>query len=97
MIKKIQNIFGDSDFSELFKKGGTSFFLRIIGQALGFILILLIARNFGSETLGEYVLIIIILRIFTLFAKLGMDTTSLRMTASFAIQNKWRSFFLFRR
>jgi len=97
MIEKIQKIFRDSDFSELFKKGSSSFLLRIIGQAVGFLLVLFISRNFGSDTLGEYVLIIIVLKIFTLFAKLGLDTTSLRMTASFAIQDKWKSLYLFRK
>lgn len=98
MIKeRIQTAFKDSDFAELFKKGGASFSLRVLGQAFGFFLALLIARYFGSQTLGEYVLVIIILRIFTLFAKLGMDTTAIRFVAGFAAQNKWKSIFFFRR
>ena len=35
MKKKIQKALKDKDFSELFKKGGVSFFIRIGGQVLG--------------------------------------------------------------
>ena len=91
----IQSAFEDKDLSVLFKKGGVSFILRIIGQILGFLLTLIIAQYFGAEGLGEYMLAIVILRIFSLLAKLGMDTTSIRITASLAAQEKWLSLRLF--
>ena len=40
-------------------------------------------------------LAVVVLRIFTLLAKLGLDTTSIRFSASFAAQNKWKSLLLF--
>ncbi len=97
MIMKsiIKSAFEDKDLSVLFKKGGVSFILRIIGQILGFLLTLIIAQYFGAEGLGEYMLAIVILRIFSLLAKLGMDTTSIRITASLAAQEKWLSLRLF--
>jgi len=97
MIMKslIKSALEDKELSVLFKKGGISFILRIIGQILGFLLTLIIAQYFGAEGLGEYMLAIVILRIFSLLAKLGMDTTSIRITASLAAQEKWLSLRLF--
>ena len=97
MKKKIQKALKDKDFSELFKKGGVSFFIRIGGQVLGFLLTLIIANYFGAKGLGDYVLSIVVLRIFTLISKLGMDTFSIRFIASFAKQDKWKSIQLFRK
>ena len=86
-IKALQ----DKDFTELFKKGGVSFLMRAGGQIMGFLLTLIIARYFGASGLGDYVLSIIVLRVFVMIAKLGMDTASIKIIASFATQNKWQS------
>ena len=96
MKKRFQKALQDKDFSELFKKGGLSFLIRIGGQVMGFLLTLIIAHYFGAKGLGDYVLSIVVLRIFTLFSKLGMDTFSIRFIASFAKQEKWKSIQLFR-
>jgi O-antigen/teichoic acid export membrane protein len=96
MKEKFLNSFQDKDFSELFKKGGLSFLIRIGGQVMGFLLTLIIAHYFGAKGLGDYVLSIVVLRIFTLFSKLGVDTFSIRFIASFAKQEKWKSIQLFR-
>ena len=95
MKRRLQAALEDKDFFELFNQGGVSFFLRIGGQLLGFFLTLLIAKYFGAEALGEYMLAVVVLRIFTLLAKLGLDTTPIRFSASFAAQNKWKSLLLF--
>ena len=95
-MKKILNAMQDKDFSEIFKKGGWSFLIRIGGQVMGFLLTLLIANYFGAKGLGDYVLSIVVLRIFTLFSKLGMDTFSIRFIASFAKKEKWKSIQIFR-
>jgi len=97
MKKRLQKALEDKDFSELFKKGGVSFFLRIGGQVVGFLLTLLIAKSFGAEGLGEYMLAVVVLRIFSLVAKLGMDTASIRFIASFSKQKKWKSLLYFRK
>ena len=96
MKEKFLNALQDKDFSELFKKGGLSFLIRIGGQVMGFLLTLIIAHYFGAKSLGDYVLSIVVLRIFTLFSKLGVDTFSIRFIASFAKQDKWKSIQLFR-
>ena len=96
MKKKFLNALLDKDFFELFKKGGLSFLIRIGGLVMGFLLTLIIAHYFGAKGLGDYVLSIVVLRIFTLFSKLGVDTFSIRFIASFVKQEKWKSIQLFR-
>ena len=66
MKEKFLRALEDKDFSELFKKGGMSFLMRAGGQILGFIMTLIIARFFGASGLGDYILAIIVLRIFVL-------------------------------
>ena len=87
----------DKDFSELFQKGGLSFLIRIGGQIMGFLLSFVIAYYYGAQGLGNYVLAIVILRIFTMIAKLGIDTFSIRFIAAFAKQEKWQSIQLLRK
>ena len=97
MKEKFLKALEDKDFSELFKKGGISLFLRIGGQVMGFLMSFVVAHYFGAKGLGNYVLAIVVLRIFTLVSKLGLDTFSIRFIASFAKQGKWNSIQLFRK
>ena len=97
MKEKFLKALQDKDFSELFKKGGVSFLIRIGGQIMGFLLTLVIAHYYGAQGLGNYILAIVILRIFTLVSKLGLDTFSIRFIASFSKKNKWKSIQLFRK
>ena len=87
----------DKDFFELFQQGGISFLIRIGGQIMGFLMSFLIAYYYGAQALGNFLLALIILRVFSLIAKLGLDTTLLRFVASFVKQKKWGSIRLFRR
>ena len=87
----------DKDFYELFQKGGVSFLIRVGGQIMGFLMSFVIAYYYGAQGLGNYVLAITVLRIFTLIAKLGLDTTSVRFIASFVKKGKWESIRLFRK
>jgi len=97
MKEKFLRALEDKDFSELFKKGGMSFLMRAGGQILGFIMTLIIARFFGASGLGDYILAIIVLRIFVLFAKLGMDIASIRFIASLSIKQHWRQIIAYRK
>ena len=97
MRKRFQKALQDKDFFELLKGSGISFILRFGGLAVGYLLTLLIANLFGARGLGDYVLAIIVLRLFTLLAKLGLDTASIRFISSFASQDKWTSIFKFRK
>ena len=97
MKKRFQKALQDKDFAELLKGSGISFILRFGGLAAGYLLTLMIANLFGAKGLGDYVLAITVLKLFTLLAKLGLDTTSIRFIASFASQEKWTSIFKFRK
>ena len=97
MRKKIHKLLQDRDLAELIKGGRISFFLRSGGLAIGYVLTLVIANLFGAKGLGDYVLAITVLSFFTLLAKLGLDTTSIRFIASFASQKKWTSIYSFRK
>ena len=97
MKSKIKKALTDKDFSELIKGSGISFFLRFGGLAVGYLLTLVIANLFGAKGLGDYVLAITVLRLFTLLAKAGLDTTSIRFIASFASKDKWTSIFSLRK
>ena len=97
MKEKLKLALKDKDFSELLRGSGFSFFLRFGGLATGYLLTLIIAYLFGADGLGDYVLAITVLRLFTLLSKLGLDTTSIRFIASFTSQNKWESILKFRR
>ena len=91
MRKRLIKALDDKDFAELFKKGGVSFLLRVVGQSVGFLFTFIIAHYFGPNGLGKYVLAIIVLRVFVLFAKLGTDTAMIRLVASFASKDQWAS------
>ena len=97
MKEKLKLALKDKDFSELLRGSGFSFFLRFGGLATGYLLTLIIAYLFGADGLGEYILAITVLRLFTLLSKLGLDTTSIRFIASFTSQNKWKGILKFRR
>ena len=97
MKSKIKKALKDKDFSELIKGSGISFILRFGGLGCWLSTDLVIANLFGAKGLGDYVLAITVLRLFTLLAKIGLDTTSIRFIASFASKEKWTSIFSFRK
>ena len=97
MKRKLQQALEDKDFLELIRGGGVSFFLRFGGLAVGFLLTWVIAKWFKAEGLGDYVLVITVLSFFTLLAKIGLDTTSIRFISSFASKDKWTSILYFRK
>tara|TARA_B100001758_G_scaffold62460_1_gene51994 strand:- start:22657 stop:23985 length:1329 start_codon:yes stop_codon:yes gene_type:complete len=97
MQERFLKILEDKDLSELVTKGGMSFVIRIGGQIMGFLMSFVVAHYYGAKGLGNYILAIVVLRIFTLIAKLGLDTFSIRFIASFAKQGKWEDIKFFRK
>ena len=97
MIDKLISLVKDKDAAEIFKKGGVSLIFRVVGQITGFFMTFYIAHFFGAKGLGNFVLALIILRIFSLIAKLGLDTASIRFIAGFIKKNKFISIKIFRR
>ena len=95
--ERIKKNFEDKDFLELFNKGGVAMLYRIGGQLLGFLLTFVIAYFFGANGLGDYVLAIIVLKIFTLISKLGLDTASIKYIAGYSSENSLSSILDFRK
>ena len=90
MINKIKNkINADTHLKELLKGSSIAFVLRIIGIVAGYIFTLLVARLYGADVLGIFVLSLTLMQIFSVFGKAGMDVTSLRFVAELSSQNKW--------
>ncbi len=90
MLKSLKTKLGkDKDLSELIKGSSTSFIIRIIGIISGYIFTLIIARFYGAEALGIFVLSLTVLQIFSVFGKAGLDNTSLRFVAELSSQGKW--------
>ena len=94
---RIKKNFEDKDFLELINKGGIAMLYRIGGQLLGFLLTFVIAYFFGANGLGDYVLAIIVLKIFTLISKLGLDTASIKYIAGYSSENSLSSILDFRK
>ncbi len=95
--ERIKKDFNDKDFFELFSKGGIALLYRIGGQVLGFLLTFVIAYFFGANGLGDYVLAIVVLKVFTLISKLGLDTASIKYIASFSSDGSYRNILDFRK
>ena len=95
--ERIKKDFNDKDFLELFSKGGIALLYRIGGQVLGFLLTFVIAYFFGANGLGDYVLAIVVLKVFTLISKLGLDTASIKYIASFSTDGSYRNILDFRK
>ena len=94
---RIKRNFDDKDFLELFKKGGVAMLFRIGGQLMGFLLTFVIAYFFGANGLGDYVLAIVVLKIFTLLSKLGLDTVSIKYIASYCAEKSYFGIVSFRK
>ena len=94
---RIKRNFDDKDFLELFKKGGVAMLFRIGGQLMGFLLTFVIAYFFGANGLGDYVLAIVVLKIFTLVSKLGLDTVSIKYIASYCAEKSYFGIISFRK
>lgn len=93
MIKKLlehtkNQLSNDKNLSELIKGSSTSFFLKIFGLGVGFLLSMYITNTYGAAVFGQYVLVLLILRVFALIGKFGVDTTLLRFIASYTAQGK---------
>tara|TARA_B110000263_G_scaffold50136_1_gene41919 strand:- start:15545 stop:16939 length:1395 start_codon:yes stop_codon:yes gene_type:complete len=96
IYNRIVKNFDDKDFLELFSKGGLALLFRVGGQLLGFLLTFVIAYFFGANGLGDYILAIVVLKVFTLISKLGLDTASIKYIASYAAEQRYKSIVLFR-
>lgn len=80
MIKKINLILDTHiDFKELLFKSFNIFTLKIFSSILGYIVILLITNRYGSNSYGQFVLVITLLSIFSILPKFGLDVSLIKI------------------
>jgi O-antigen/teichoic acid export membrane protein len=73
----------DQHIAELFKGSFIAFFLRIVGMILGFFVTLIVARNYGAETMGLFALSVTILNIFAIIGLFGFDTALVKFVSEY--------------
>jgi O-antigen/teichoic acid export membrane protein len=89
MIQRFRNIFqGDIHFKELLKGSITSFGVKVLGTALGFLATLVTTRYYGADALGVASLVFVILNFANIIGKAGMETAGLRFISEYHSQNK---------
>lgn len=86
---KLEKVNRDVHFLELLKGSSISFVLKIFGMGVGYALTWYISEYYGAVSLGKYVLALIVLQVFSMFGKAGLDIALLRFVASFSAQGKW--------
>lgn len=84
-----QNISEDSakDIEKIAKGASISFIGSFLGRCISFLCQLIVARSFGAEVFGLYILGLIILRITELIARFGLHTGAMRFISTYRKDN----------
>lgn len=80
---KLHSLLEQEDLKDLFKGGSSVFIIRILGLLLGYVFTLIVARTMGSEEWGEFTITFIILQLFSILTRLGLDLAGLRYFSAF--------------
>lgn len=86
--KKIDRKFKDQDFSEIFKKSASGFFISVIGRNLGFAQQLVITNFYGAAAFGVFRVCFSLLSLVGIFGRFGVDMAISRFVAQYRKQNK---------
>lgn len=84
--EKKGKVLKDKHLLELLKGSSIILVLRVFGSLVGFLLMFLITRGYGTSgaaVWGEYLLVILVLQIFVIVGRFGADTALLRFVATF--------------
>lgn len=88
MIKNFKNkLAKDKHFSELLKGSSVAFILRILGMILGYIFALMLAHQYGAKGVGIFSLVTTYIAIALIFAKAGLDISSMKYISRFYVAN----------
>ena len=87
--KKFQRQFKDKSFRELATGSAASFFMRVLGMFVSYAYTFIISHMYGAVVLGKFALSQVVLNMFTIFSRLGMDTSIVKLFASNIALNKW--------
>lgn len=88
MVKGFYSKF-DGHMLEILQSGAVAFFLKLMAALLAFMFNVIVARILGAEGSGIFFWAFMVMMIFTVFARLGLDNTILRLIASNASANNW--------
>lgn len=93
MIRKIRNKlkrkFKDKDFSEIFKKSASGFFISVVGRNFGFAQQLVITNFYGAAAFGVFRVCFSILSLVGIFGRFGVDMAISRFVAQYRKQNRY--------
>lgn len=91
MFRKIKSfIYGqsqDEDFSEVFRGGAIAFVYRLCSMILGYVLLVVITREFGDDGLGLYNLALAVLSVLLMLSSLGFNASIKRFAAQYNNSN----------
>lgn len=88
MIEKLKNkLSKDIHLAELLKGSAMAFVLRLVGMLLGYIFALMLAHKYGAEGTGIFALTITYVSIAVIFAKAGLDISTMKFIARFHNKN----------
>jgi len=90
-IKKtpLNNLVTDADNREILKGAGTTLILKITGLIFLYSFNIYLARLYGAEVMGLFALTLTAANIFTIFAKMGTQTSLVRFVAQYAGQRNF--------
>ena len=80
-----------SEFIQLRKEFGISFFFRIIGLIIGYAYYFLIAKIYGAKGVGLFALSMMFLNIGSILGKVGLDTAIIRFISELVEQKQYLS------
>ncbi|MEZ5014528.1 MAG: flippase [Chitinophagales bacterium] len=87
--KKFDKKLKDKDFSEIFKKGATGFFISLIGRPLGLIQVAIITNFFGADANGVFRVCFSIFSLVVIFGRFGVDMAMSRFVAQYRKQGRY--------
>ncbi|MBC8048008.1 MAG: flippase [Fimbriimonadaceae bacterium] len=93
MIRKLRKKFNrklqDKDFSEIFKKSASGFFISIVGRNLGFAQQLVITNFYGAAAFGVFRVCFSILSLVGIAGRFGVDMAISRFVAQYRKQERY--------
>ncbi len=87
--KRINKKFKDQDFSEIFKKGASGFFISIVGRNFGFAQQLVITNFYGAAAFGVFRVCFSLLSLIGIFGRFGVDMAISRFVAQYRKQGRY--------
>ena len=88
MIEKLKKKLGDDkNLNELLTGSAVTFVIKIFGMGIGYIVVLVISRMFGSEGVGIYSMTLNLLMLLAILGSMGMNVAVLRYVGQYAKSN----------